>query len=401
MLAALAAAGLIASSGAAGAATTSSGPINLPAPIWGATDSGQSTASVTYACDLLAAGQGVGAVNIDATLSVPAVASEGEAATIALTTHATALSALSSSLLSGLVSVGVAGAARVDSASGADVALAGHARVAAGDATQSPSVMAVGKLALATAGTTTVFVPPTITVTLSALTQVLVSLHCSTSSTAVKINVTAPASPTPGGPVYTCTNGTGKGSIDAPLPLAVSVTGPRVTGSEDTVTLSSPSDGLGAPYPSGTSALDFSGSLSVAGALQGSISLSRHTTVLTDKVFSVLGQLYLAEPGTYRILLPSRFAFTIFGTEETHLSCALKKSPAPTGLTLTVTGKPAGGHGSTAATGALPAGAPNTGGGSGSGGSLPLIAGGAALVLIGGGGFAFAARRRRLGQPSS
>jgi hypothetical protein len=398
MLAALAAAGLIASSGAAGAATASSGPVILPAPVWAAADSGQSTASVTYSCDLLAVGQGLGGLNIDATLSVPAVASEGEAATIALTTHTTALSALSSGLLSKLVSVGVAGTARVDSTSGEGVALAGHARLAAGDAAQSPSVMAVGKLALTAAGATTVFVPPTITVTLSALEKALVSLRCSTSSTAVKINVTAPV---PGGPVYKCTDGKGKGPIDAPLPLTVSATGLRVTGSTDTVTLSSPSDGLGAPYPSGTSALAFSGSLSVAGALQGSISLSRHTTVLTDKAFSVLGQLYLAEPGTYRILLPSRFTFTIFRPENIILNCALKKSPAPTGLTLTVTGKPAGGHGSTAATGALPAGAPNTGGGSGPGSSPPLIAGGAALVLIGSAGFVVAARRRRLGQSSS
>jgi hypothetical protein len=398
MLAALAAAGLIASSGAAGAATAS-GPIISSAPIWAAADSGQSTASVTYSCN---AGLGVGALNIDATLSVPAVASEGEAATIALAAHATALSALSSGLLSKLVSVGVAGTARVGSASGEGVVLAGHARLAAGDATQSPSVMAVGKLALTTAGTTTVFVPPTITVTLSALTQVLVSLQCKTSSTAVEIDVPAPASSAPSGPVYTCTDGSSRGSIDAPLPLAVSATGLRVTGSTETVTLSSPDSGLGAPYPSGTSALAFSGSLLVTGAQQGSISLSRHTTVLTDKTFSVLGQLYLEKPGTYHILLPSRFTFTISGTKNTYLSCALKTSPAPTGLTLTVTGEPtAGGQGGTAATGALPAGAPNTGGGSGPGSNLPMIAGGAALLLIGGAGFVFAARRRRLGQPSS
>jgi hypothetical protein len=267
--------------------------------------------------------------------------------------------------------------------------------------------MAVGKLALAAAGTTTVHVPPTITVTLNALGKALLSLQCSTSSTAVTINVTAPASPVPGGPVYLCDYGTSIGSLGslaAPLPLAISATGLRVAGSTDTVTLSSPSDGLGAPYLAGISALAFSGSLPVTGVQQGIISLSKHTTVLTDKTFSVLGQLYLAKPGTYHILLPGQFTFTIFRTQSTYpiaLSCALKTSPAPAGLTLTVTGKTtAGGHGSTAATGAVPAGAPNTGGGSGPGSSLPMIAGGAVLLLIGA-GFVVAARRRRQGQPSS
>jgi hypothetical protein len=394
VLAALAAAGLIASSGAAGAATAS-GPIISSVPIWAAADSGQSTASETYSCDLLALGQGLGGLNIDATLSAPAIGSEGEAATIALTTHVAVFPSALSRLLPGLVSVTVAGTARVGSESGEGVALAGHSHLAAGIAAESPAVMAVGKLALTAADTATVYVPPTITVTLNAVDNVLMSLTCHASSATVKIKVTAPA---PGGPVYRC------GSMDVPLPLAIGVTGPRVTGSTDIVTLSSPTNGLGAPYLPGTSSLAFSGGLPVTGALPGSILLSKHTTALTDKTFSVSDSLYLGKPGIYRILMPSEFTFTIFGPQKTQpviLSCALKTSPAPVGVTLTVTGKPAtGGHGGTEANGAVPAGAPNTGGGSGPGSNLPMIAGGAALVLIGAGSV-FAARRRRQGQPSS
>ena len=84
---------------------------------------------------------------------------------------------------------------------------------------------------------------------------------------------------------------------------------------------------------------------------------------------------------------------------------ACTATPGPQiGLRLNVTGQPVGGTagggagGSTTATGAVPAGAPNTGGGPRPGSDLPMVLGGVALLLLGGGGIAFAARRRRVGQ---
>jgi hypothetical protein len=230
------------------------------------------------------------------------------------------------------------------------------------------------------------------------------------------INVTARPAPTPpppstGGPVYTCTfeipgipgGPGGPGPLSAPLPMTISATGPRTTGSTDEVTLSSGSDGLGATYPPGTTALAFSGTLPVTGAQHGAVVLRKYTTSTSSTTFRVSGPLYLAKPGTDHILFPNQFTFTIFGPTNPAtgkpLSIALScQSEASTvALTLKVTGKAAagGGNGGTEANGAVPAGAPNTGGGPGPGSDLPMAVGGAALLLIGGGFVVVAARRRR------
>jgi hypothetical protein len=153
----------------------------------------------------------------------------------------------------------------------------------------------------------------------------------------------------------------------------------------------------------------------VTGAQPGSISISKRTKGFPSQLFSGSGQLYLSKPGTDHVLFPRAFTFTINGPEipinnkptpvTITLGCALKAHSDPVALTLKVTGTPvaapgSGGHGSTAVNGAVPAGAPNTGGGSRPGSDLPMAAGGVALLLTGA-GFVIVARRRRQGQPTS
>jgi hypothetical protein len=251
------------------------------------------------------------------------------------------------------------------------------------------------------------------------------------------LSVTAPASTTPpttqptappttlppvasSGPMYRCVLGfTGVPgnkqtfTLTAPLPMTLTASGSQKTGHTVLVSLSSGPQGLGAPYPlPNTVALAFSGALAVKGAQFGAIPLHRATAQVGKSTFTVSGPLYLTKPGTDRIYLPNQFAFTVVGPyfPGTHtrvdfnLACTAASSVV--GLRLNVTGQPvggtAGGQGSgTAATGAVPVGAPNTGGGPRPGSDLPMVLGGIALLLLGGGGAVYAARRRRLGQSAA
>lgn len=426
----LATAGLIAS-GTMASAATASGPVSSALPLMAAAASGQQTVSETYGCDLSPLGQGLGGLNVNATLSAPASGVLGEMAKVTLTTQATSLSPAVSQLLPALDSVAVAGTAPVNSTSGKGVALAGKSGPVAAKAAELPSVTAAGTLLLTATGTTTVYIPPSIPVTLNFQGKVRAALQCNASEGSVKISVTAPPPPVPvpSGPVYQCSisvniPGIGQlpGPFSGPMPFAVSATGRRTTGSTDTVWLSpgiagafSSSGALGGPAGSsspGVLGTVFRASLPVTGAQQGSIAISNRTKGLSGELFSGSGHLYLRNPGTDHVLSPSWFTFTIYGPKvpinhkpvqiASTLSCTIKTRPNPVTLTLKVTGKPvpsttptSGGGGGTAANGAVPAGAPSTGGGPGPGSDLPMIAGGAALLLIGAGLVIVAWRRRQ------
>jgi hypothetical protein len=288
-----------------------------------------------------------------------------------------------------------------------------------------PSVTATATVTFLSTGTAYIADPARLVITPSKGGTAMTPITCgmvSTVPSGYPVTVTAPVTPTPPpgptlpGPVYNCFIGipglpTGPAPITAPLPMMISAAGSRTTGSTDTVTLSSRTSGLGGPYPQGTTALSFSGSLPVTGVQHGSVVLRRYTKSITSSTFRVSGPLYLTNPGTDHILFPNQFTFTIFGPKNPmngkplSLVLACRSKASTVALTLKVTGKPAGtggtgGAGGTAASGAVPAGAPNTGGGPRPGSDLPLAVGGAALVLVGGGFVVVAARRRR-GQPVS
>jgi hypothetical protein len=178
------------------------------------------------------------------------------------------------------------------------------------------------------------------------------------------------------------------------IPMSLSASGSPTTGSKDTITLSSGSDGLGAPYPTGTTSVEFEGTLPVTGETQTAIPLFRHTKAVHSSTFTVSGPLFLTQPGTATIHVPQAFIFILNGPSGTVpilISCKSKSNPSPVGLTLKVTGN-AIQPPTTTGTG-TPVGAPNTGGGRPAS-NMPLVAGGAALLAVGA-GLAFTARRRR------
>jgi hypothetical protein len=427
-LAALAVVGLVAS-GTAASAVTASGPGISAAPIMAAAGSAPQTLSETYGCDLSTLGHGLGGVNIDATLSTPGSGVEGNMAPATLTTQATSVSPAVSKLLPALDSVEVTGTAPVNSTSGKGVDLAGKSGPVAANATELPSITAAGTLLLTAVGTTTVYIPPVLRVTLNAQGKVLAVLDCNTNEGSVKISVTAAPVPVPvpSGPVYKCgiyvtLPPSGKTQLVAtqsgPIPFTVSATGRRTTGNTDTVSLSvagGAASGMpGGPAPSGVK-MAFAAGLPMTGAQPGMIRVTKQTTDLNSLPFSGSGHLYLAKPGTDRLLYPRWFTDTITGPTvyvkhkpfsiTATLSCAIKTELNQVALTLNITGQPVptatstAAAGGTAANGAVPAGAPNTGGGPRPGSDLPMAVGGTALLIVGAGFVVVAARRR--GQPVS
>jgi hypothetical protein len=425
-LAALAAIGLV-SSGAAAGATTGSGPGISAAPIMAAVGSAPQTLAATYGCDLSPLHEGLGSLNIEATLSLPGSGTEGDKVPAVLTTKATPLSPAISNALPALDSIELAGNAPVYSILGHSVALTGQSGTVLANAAELPSMTASGLLALTAAGTTTLHLPSTITLTLTSQGTALPAVKCSTSDASVKISVTAPPTPAPvpSGPVYKCSEylkvSPGKshlvGTMSGPIPFVVSATGPQTTGSTDTVSLSVPGGipgGMpGSPPPFGVN-IAFASGLPVTGAQPGEILIAKHTTDLKSLPLGGSGHLYLAKPGTDRVLYPRWFTLAVV-TVVGHgkpisitgtLSCTLETDQTAVALRLHVTGQPTpiasatGAAGGTAASGAVPAGAPNTGGGPRPGSGLPMAIGGGALLLTGA-GFVVAAARRRRGQAVS
>jgi len=224
--------------------------------------------------------------------------------------------------------------------------------------------------------------------------------------------------------------GTVTATVIAAIPMTITASGSRTTGKTDTVTLASAA--LGAPYPQGTTSVSFAGDLPVTGAQSGKTALAKTTTDVSSTTFRVSGSLLLTKPGTTHILVPEKFTFTdtmkaspTAAVVTMTLACTIKTSPTPVGLTAHVTGAPinpasssgsgsGGGQGGQAegtgiplsvsvpasggsGTGGsgTPAGAPNTGGGTGPASNPALAVAGLALVLAGGGLVFLASQRRR------
>jgi hypothetical protein len=421
-LLALAAAGLTAVSTAASAATAGA-PVIPPsfgssAPrSFGPADSTTHTLGFPFACDLSGYGGSTSAAQT-AWFSTPRTVTADDPATLTFTTTAVPLPSAVAQKLASATSyeLKLSGVSAADG-SGSAVKIISYPGVRSASTTtpaQIPAITATDSMTFRVAGTARVSEPTGFVITPSAGDAPMVPIKCYNPSGGIvdqAINVTAPP-PTITGPVYNCSVGIsgmtgGSGPLALPMPMTISATGARTTGSTDTVTLSSDGAGLGGPYPPGTTALAFSGSLPVTGAQHGSVQLHRYTTDVKSSSFRVSGPLYLTRPGTDHILLPGQFTFTLFGPKNpvsgTPVSIDLTcTSQAPTeALSLKVTGQPTptasatGAAGGTAASGAVPAGAPNTGGGPRPGSGLPMAIGGGALLLIGAGFVVGAARRRR------
>ena len=396
----------IAAGGTAASAAVDGGPI-VPAAT-----SATKTIDVVYSCDMSAYG-GTSPVDMTAVISGPTAVTLGDSADISFSTETITLPP---SVITGFQNV-------------TDVSFSAVAAVDDGGSTQNatlksftapaillhptsiPSTLPLGaSVTLPAAGTAVVNQPATVVITPTdasgkSLTPIQCSADTSAASQSISITVNAPVITPPSGPVYTCSfsvNGKTLGSASGPLPMSLSASGTRTTGSTDSITLSSPGTGLGGPYQ-GATAVAFHGSLPVTGAQQGSVSLSRRTTDVSSTTFKVTGHLTLTKPGTDRVHLPQTFTFTLYGpsgSQPVVLSCKSKASPSPVALTLKVTGQPTVEASVTPvatpspATSGTPVGAPATGGGRPAS-SLPLVAGGAALLAFGGLGLALAARRRR------
>jgi hypothetical protein len=416
-LVALAAAGLIGASTVASAATADS-PIVPPAFGSAHSSTTAQTVASTYFCDFSGYG-GTDSDNFQASLSVPRTAITGEPAAVTLTTPALPLPSAVGQQMAGAdaftVTASGVNSSWVSDATSQYLSYRGASPSAAATPAQIPAITATATVTYLQPGDLSVSNVSEFVITPSAGGKALAPITCQDRSAArvgYHVTVTTPPAPSLPGPVYACTFGIpgvpgGSVPFSAPLPMTLSAAGSRTVGSTDEVTLSSGSDGLGAAYPQGTTALAFSGSLPVTGAQHGSIPLRRYTTDTSSTTFRVSGPLYLARPGTDQILFPNQFTFTIFGPKNPVngkpvsivLSCRSKVGTVA--LTLKVTGKAvATGGGGTTANGAVPAGAPNTGGGPRPGSDVPMAVGGAALLLIGAGFVVVAARRRR-GQPVS
>lgn len=433
-LAAAATAGLIGLSTAASASGPTS-PVISELPNAGAAAMGPQTVSGTYDCDtsvlrVSQTGPALGSLDISTTMSAPVSGVAGQAAHVTFVTQVTSLSPAITAVFPAVDSLTFAATAPVNSTAGPGVALAGQSGPVAANATQLPSITATGVLQLTAAGPMTVTGPGEIKLALTKGGKVLATLDCDGNDGSLKIGVSAPPPPTPvppTGPEYTCAlsaNVPAAGSLpvtSGPFPFQASVTGPRTTGSTDILSVGPDLGGasIGSAIggtPTGIAGTAFAASVPVTGAGHGSVLVRGSTKAFTGQIFTGSGRLYLANPGTYHVLAPKWFTFTIDGPKlplagkvikvTVVLRCTLTGHSDPVLTRLTVTGKavPAPGTasqgGGTAANGAVPAGAPNTGGGPRPGTDVALAAGGAALLLAGAGGLMFALRRRRLGQPS-
>ena len=432
-LAAATAVGLLAASTAAGAAAVSD-PVIAPAASPNQSAAKTTAVPYSFSCDFSGYGGSTTTAGT-ATFTVPTAATAGDPATTTFKTTALPLtSAVAQKLASAdTFSLDLTGLAATDS-SGATPKIVVYPGVGS-LATSGPAailpIAAVDNVTFDRTGTGHITGPASFTITPMAGSTAMPAIKCANSAatTSDTVDVTAPAStptpPTPttipapsSGPGYRCVisitgipQGTQSETVTTPIPMTLSESGVQKTGSTVLVTLSSGSSGLGAPYPLPATELVFSGALAVEGAQHAVIPLRRATAQVGKNTFTVAGSLHLTQPGADRVYLPGQFTFTVVGPyyPGTHtrvdfiLACTATPGPQ-IGLRLNVTGQPVGGTagggtgGSTTATGAVPAGAPNTGGGPRPGSDLPMVLGGVALLLLGGGGIAFAARRRRVGQ---
>jgi len=320
-----------------------------------------------------------------------------------------------STQLPSLTRVTAAGTAQSTGLSAGTVALTGQTTMPAGMATQIPAVTITGSAIPSTAGTVSIQAPTALRVTLVGGTT-LAAFNCTlttTTTTAVQIMVTGPAvPPATSGPVYACTVTVAGHTIRQTdrIPMTLNASGPDTVGSTDMVTLSSPANGLGGTYPTGTSAVSFSSALPLAGTQAGSIPLSGTIANIGGGVFTVRTPLPLQAAGLLHILPPARFTVIVHVRQAVSVVavCVLQTTVTETmtaSTMVTVTGTTATGTGTGTTTslgttptlGTAPMGSASTGGG----GSLqhanivPELAAGIAVLLAGAGLTMIGVRRRR------
>jgi hypothetical protein len=370
------------------------------------------TVTSQYSCDLSKYGSGIPPVTLSGSLAAPVTAAAGSPLAITLSTTSAALPSSVLSQLSGVVSVDLTATVTVQHATDASVALSGQAQVPA-QLQGLPAATATGSVTFPEPGSGVIKAPvPTLTFTPHTSTTDLDAITCTTTAATqdITVTVTPPVVGTTG-PLYSCVFSIAgvSAAVLAHAPMAIRSSGSRTTGKTDTVTLATPA--LGAPYPTGTTSVSFTGNLPVRGAQSGKVVLSNTTTDLNSPTFSVSGKLRLTKAGTDRILIPEKFTFTMHGPPGSSplvLACTIKTTPTPVGLTIKVTAvhvqpnsstsatttAPGSGGGEGEGTG-TPVGAPATGGGSGPGDGLGAVAGGLALMVSGSGLTFLATRRRR------
>jgi hypothetical protein len=433
-LAAAASAGLLAVCTSAGAAPIS-GPA-VPAIAGPSQVSPKATtAQYSLSCDFSAYG-GTSPQGTTATFSMPSTVTQDDAVTTTFATAALAITAPEQQKLASAdaLALSLTGVSVTDSTGAARhlVVYGGAAQLSVagnGNPVIEPATSAVNAL-LPNLGTAHVTAPTKFTITPMTGNTALAPIPCTVTgnvhtlsvdvvATASTIPAPSASATPPAGPQYKCLvsatglpQGTIHQTVTTPIPMTLSASGPEKTGHSILVTLSSGTDGLGAPYPLPATSLVYQGTLSVQGAQPGVLDLRRTTAQVGKSTFTVSAPLPLKRPGALRVYLPTQFTFTVVGPyyPGTHrrvdFITACSATPGPQiGLRLDVTGKAVSGGGTTegsgtAASGAVPGGAPNTGGGAAPGSSLPLILGGAGLLLAGGGGTALALRRRRFSPPS-
>jgi collagen type VII alpha len=413
-------------------AATGLAPVTPPPP------STFKTYTSELACNLSAYGyqDGSNLVTMDETLSVPTTAVAGTPTFVSMSNTSAALPASVGSQLTNVVAVGVTAQVSVQGGTTETITVKGSS---AGDVLPSqltalPVISTANTtVTFAKAGTASVDTPPSSlvftpfgigTTTFPAIT--CTPIAASISDQPVVVGAATPAATS--GPDYACTNNVSPANpFSGHLPMTVAVSGSRTVGATDTVTLTSPSTGLGAPYPPGATSLSYAGNLTLTGAQSGSIALGETSRDVTSSTFAVSGKLALSKAGTDHILLPGHFTFVVQASARpvVALSCTSAASPAAVAVTFTVTKKtassspttpsaspsaagtgtsgtsgPSGTTGGTANGQGVPVGAPDTGGGPAPHGSLALIGAACVLLLAGGGTLVVAARRRQKGQAS-
>jgi hypothetical protein len=392
--------------GIAVAAPGDGGPVGIGGPGGLALTPAKSFAA-TYSCDLSAFGTSVAPVSVSATLTFPATVQVGEKFTVTLKTAAVTLPSSVLSKLTHVVSFDLNAAVTVHQGNDFSVKLKGSNPVP-GTLTGLPAGKAAASVIFTDPGSGTVKVPaPSLVFTPRTGTgSAPPAITCTTTAATRKIPVTVSVPAAAKGPLYQCGIGSSE-NVVGHVPVTITSSGSRTTGSTDTVTLTIADFG---PYPQGTSSVKFTSSLRVLGAQPGTIALSKDITDLASATARVPGKLALTKTGTDKILIPQKFTVTVAATSNgitvsIPIKCTIHMSKVPVGLTIKVTaGHPQpsptptstnnGGQGQGSGT---PNGAPDTGGGAAPGADLGMAAGGLAIVVSGGGLMLIGRRRRHRG----
>jgi hypothetical protein len=395
---------------AAGAATVAG--LTTPAAQW--------SWSLQYWCDFSAYGV-TDPVTVAATWRAPKLVTTGRPAQMSITVAAITPPAGADQALSTVSTVTAAESGTVLSGSGnADAALSLRGAAAASSPGQFPAITMTAPVNSSRDGYYSLNSLGALTITPASASGPLTAVSCSLHTGLVSdpITVATPGQLVPPGPLYTCSFNHGEYGDASPTEMTLALTGSRTTGSQVSVTLTTNMYLIGSYGVLPRSFYSFTAQLPVTGAQTGQVPLSEHTTNVSSDAFRLTAPLRLTRAGTDRIWFPPAFTFiqgfTAHGTTPATsipLVCRIVPTQARTWIPLQVTGHPsgpstapattgAGGSGGTgpdrgtAATGAVPAGAPDTGGGPRPGSDLPLAAAGLALLLLGGGALGYAARRR-------